>query len=886
MVPEDSRPDPDALLASVQRGESKRGRLHIFLGMSPGVGKTYAMLLAARRAQAEGKKVLVGVVETHGRAETKALLDGLEILPRCKSEHRGTNIEEFDIDAALARRPDLLLVDELAHTNAPGSRHPKRYQDVLELVAAGISVHSTLNVQHLESRADVVAQITHATQRETVPDSLLDEADEVELVDATPAQLRQRLAEGKVYLGERAEAAAQNFFKEENLTALREMALRTTAERVDQELRAKMRARNIAGPWKSSERLLVAVGPSPFSESLIRWTRRAAKSRDCPWVAVHVDAGAALGEADRERISKQLALARQLGAEVVSTSGESVAETLLRTARERNVTQIVVGKPHEKRWWHWFRGGSLLDVLLRDSGDIEICAVRPALGGHTQKRRPEESPANGASSHEWLLVAAFVAVTTVLGWFVQGLAGYRTVALLYLLMVVGAAFRLSRWPVFTAAALGALLWDYLFIPPSFTLEIREPHDAIMCLMLFVVALALGHFTTRLRRRETAERERERRTAALLEMTNNTALAPEIDSGLESALRQIEGLFGVRSTLILRDNDNHKLLDRAHPASSHQPDVKEHSVAAWAFEKKQPAGRFTDTLPDVATFWLPLQARTAVMGALGILAPPHRVLSLGERDWLKNFAVQIASVLEKEHFIQAFQAAEVSEASERLRRTLLDSVSHELKTPLAALQAATDGLEREPTKPLRYLPELHAALKRLRRTVDNLLNMTRLESGAVQPLLEWCDVGHLCDGALELVGDLLQSHAFSKEIPNSLPMVKLDQALIEQALANLLINAAMHTPPGSEVVLQADLREKKLVLTVRDRGPGLPPGDSNALFGKFARGDQAPAGGSGLGLAIARGFVRAHGGDAAARPREGGGAEFSLTIPVETLDQPP
>ncbi|MCE9518977.1 MAG: DUF4118 domain-containing protein, partial [Verrucomicrobia bacterium] len=658
---EERRPDPDALLAVAQKAESKRGRLHVFLGMCPGVGKTYAMLLAARRALTEGKKVLVGVVETHGRSETKVLLEGLDVLPRRSVDHRGATVDEFDLDAALARRPDLLLVDELAHTNAPGSRHPKRYQDVLELIAAGINVHTTLNVQHLESRADVVAQITQATQRETVPDSLLDEADLFEL--------RQRLAEGKVYLGERAETAAQHFFKEENLTALREMALRTTAERVDQQLREKMCAQNISGPWKSSERLMVAIGPSPYSESLVRWTRRAAAARDCPWVAVHVESGIPLTDDERQHVSRQLALARQLGAEVVTTSGESVANTLLRAARERNVTQLVVGKPMQKRWWHWLRGGSLLDVLLRESGDIEVCAVRPMplTGGRSAARKRQAATTAAAPAREWTQVAIISGVATGLGLLMQNWAGYRSVALVYLLGVVVAAFRLSRWPVFVTAVLGALLWDLLFIPPRFTLYIREVHDAMMCAMLTIVALALGHFTARLKSRESLERERERRTAALLELTNKTALAPELDGGLNAALRQIDAIFNVRSALLLRDNDTHRLMEAAHAGSSFHPDVKERSVAVWAFEKKQQAGRFTDTLPDVPAFWIPLQARTAVMGVLGVLCAPEQTLTLGERDWLQNFTVQIASILEKEHFIQAFQAAEVSEASERLRR---------------------------------------------------------------------------------------------------------------------------------------------------------------------------------------------------------------------------
>ena len=885
----DRRPDPDALLALAEKSESKRGRLHVFLGMSPGVGKTYAMLQAARRAAAEGKRVLVGIVETHGREETKALLEGLEVLPRKRIEHRGTSVEELDLDAALAQRPDLLLVDELAHTNAPGSRHPKRYQDVLELLAVGINVHTTLNVQHLESRADVVAQITRATQRETVPDSVLDEADEIELVDVTPAQLRQRLAEGKVYLGDRAHTAAENFFREENLTALREIALRTTAERVDQDLRQRMRAQNISGPWKSSERLLVAIGPSPYSESLIRWTRRAAAARDCPWVAVHVEGGAELDDESRQRISQQLALARQLGAEVVATSGDTVASALLREARERNVTQIVVGKPVVQRWWDRFRGSSLLDTLLRESGDIEVCAVRPESFGSARDRVPgggAESDALSVPVGEWIKAASIAVLATVAGLLLHRWIGYRSIALLYLLAVVFAAFHLSRWPMLTTAAAGALLWDFLFIPPHFTLYISEVHDAMMCGMMLVVALVLSHFTTRLRRREVAERERERRTAALLELTNKTALAPEMDAGIDAALRQIEQLFRVRTTLFLRSNEDHQLRPAAHAASSHEPDIKDRSVAAWAFEKRRPAGRFTDTLPDVSLLWIPLQARTAVMGVLGVLAEPERALTLGERDWLENFTVQIGSILEKEHFMQAFQAAEVSEASEKLRRTLLDSVSHELKTPLAALQAAADGLEREPSRTDSYLSELRAALRRLNRTVANLLDMTRLESGAVKPALDWCDVNELCDGALELIGDALHLHRFSRDVPRDMPMMQLDQALLEQALANLLLNAAMHTPPSSEVILRARLSDGRLTLSVLDRGPGLPPGDPDTLFQKFARGERAPAGGSGLGLAIARGFARAHGGNATARQRQSGGAEFSLVMPVEVIEHQP
>lgn len=881
------RPDPDALLAALKAEEARRhrGRLKVFLGMCPGVGKTYAMIEAARRAAAEGARVLIGVAETHGRAETARLLEGLDMLPRRRIEYRGTALEEFDLDAALERRPEILVVDELAHSNAPGSRHPKRYQDVLELLSAGISVLTTINVQHIESRAEIVHQITRAPVRETIPDSLLDEADEVELVDLTPSELRQRLDEGKVYLGERAETAAAHFFKEENLTALREMALRATAERVDAQLRQTMRIRNIAGPWKSGERLMVAIGPSPYSESLVRWTRRAAAARDCPWIAIHIETGKPRDESTRVRISRQLALARLLGAEVVATTGDRIPAALLREARARNVTQIVVGKPVTRGWWGLRTRRSLLDALLRESGDIDICVVRPIVPPSGAAASPAPQARGGAPPRgawrPWIEALVMLAVTTASGTLVERWAGFRAVSLLYLLVVVGAAFRLDRWPVLAMAVASALLWNILFIPPRFTWMIAHADDAMMCGMFAVVALALGHLTSRLRRRETAERQRERRTAALFEMTNKAALAPEIDDGLRAALRQIDDLFHVQTALLLRAGD-HGLAEAAHPAGSFQPDERERSVAAWAFDKNQQAGRFTDTLPDSPVLWLPLRARTGVMGAMGVLAAPDRTLTLDERDWLENFALQIGSVLEKDHFIRAFRRAEVSEASERLRKTLLDSVSHELKTPLWAMEAAVDGIAQQPAEAERFLPEVRTALRRLWRTVHNLLDMSRLESGSVRPAVAWCEVTELCDNALDLVGDALGSHRLAVEVPAGLPLIRADQALLEQALANLLLNAAAHTPPGTEVTLRAAVANGALSIEVLDRGPGLPEGDPDALFEKFHRGEGARAGGTGLGLTIARGLLRAQGGDVTASHRDGGGAAFGIRLPTETM----
>ena len=499
---EPQRPDPDVLLAEIQREAraAKRGQLRIFFGMCPGVGKTYAMLRAAQQRKAEGIDLVVGLVETHGRTETESLLAGLPVIPRKSLEHRGVTLTEMDLDALLARRPQLALVDELAHTNVLGSRHPKRYQDVLELLDAGIDVYTTLNVQHLESRVDVVRKIIGVSVRETVPDSVVDQAAEIELIDLTPEQLRRRLAEGKVYLGERADAAAQNFFREENLTALREMALRCTAERVDQELRDVMRAKRISGVWQSGQRLAVAVGPSPFSGSLIRWTRRIAAAMDAPWVAIYVETPDVLTEDEKIRLTNNLSLARQLGAEVVMTRGDDVADAMLEAAREESVTQLVVGRPAGHPLMEWLRGGSLVSKLMRRSGDIDIHVIRAETG------KPRAHLLTGrhwgtGQAREYSWGAAAVVAVTLVSWFLKELTGYQAVGILYLLCVTMLATVMSRRVVLFAAALSSLLWDYLFIPPPFTFRVSSLQDQLMLGMYFIVVVVVGRVTNRLRVRE-------------------------------------------------------------------------------------------------------------------------------------------------------------------------------------------------------------------------------------------------------------------------------------------------------------------------------------------------------------------------------------------------
>lgn len=877
----DDRPDPDALLAQVQREENpeKKGRLYILLGMCPGVGKTYAMLLLARQRQSDGLKVLVGVVETHGRKETAELIENLEVLPRRKIAHGGHMLEEFDLDTAIQRRPDLLLVDELAHTNAPGSRHLKRYQDVLELLDAGIDVVTTLNVQHIESQVDIVRQVTGVAVHETVPDSLLDRAHEIQLVDLSVEKLMVRMGEGKVYMGERAQAAAGGFFREGNLTALRELALRFTAERVDRDLEDIRKARRVASPWKTNARLMVGVGPTPYSESLIRWTRRASGRHACPWLAVWVEGTRPLTEVEQDLLARGLGLARRLGAEVVHATGDQVAATLLQVARERNVSQIIIGKTDRRSWWR----PTLADKIIAGSGDIDVCVVRPVIGrpsGKAETRRKRLQVMG--PFRDYGIGFAIIMILTAICRKLEPVVGYTVPALVYLLAILLSAFHLRRWPMLFMAGMAATAWNYFFIPPKFTFEIRALEDAILLAMFFAVALSMGHLTSRLRTREIAERRRQIETDALLRVTQSAALAPEMEKGLTEALAIINSLIDAETALVVRKLD-HTLPPQVHAASTWQPGEHELGVANWAYANKQVAGRFTDTLPQSAATWFPLQTATSVMGVLGLrLVKESTALDFIRRQAVEAFALQLALVLEKDHFIQAVSKAEVMDKSERLRRNLLDSVSHELKTPLAIIRASIEGMGSAAADP--YVMEIDTATKRLQRLVDGLLQMTRLESQVVEPQLEWCDVDELVEAAVQAAGDALKVHQVGIDVSPDIPLVRTDQALLQQALANLLHNAAVYTPGDSPVEVTIRHAGQKLRLTVRDHGPGLPAGEEAKVFGKFYRAPGAPAGGTGLGLSIARGFVQALGGDISGWNHPEGGAVFEILLKADFMEQ--
>ncbi len=878
--PEDSRPDPDTLLRNITRqdAEQSRPRLKVFLGMSAGVGKTYAMLRAGHDARAKGIDIAVGYVESHGRKETEALVQGLPMIPRRIVEYRSTRLEEMDLDGVIARHPHLVLVDELAHTNAPGSRHAKRYQDVLELLDNGISVLTTLNVQHLESRADIVAQITGILIRETVPDSILDRIDEVELIDISPDELLKRLAEGKVYTGDRSLRATQNFFRKGNLTALREMALRVTAERVDRQLRDYMQTRNIPGPWKSAQRILVAVSQSPQSAELIRWGRGIAQTMDATWVAVSVETLQTLNEVERAQLEKNLAIARELGAEVVTTTDTDVVRGVLRVAKEQNASQLLVGKSMAKSWL-WRK--SILDRFLEESGDLDVLAVGTV---HTKgvKRRFFPTPTRHSAPLQYLLSALTVAIALLLCSFASPLLGYQSVSFMLLLTVSVLPLFVGLGPVLLAAFVSAAGWDYFFIPPPGTLAVGRPEDMLMLLTYFVVALVAGTLASRNRIHQQAVRQREERATALYALTKDLSIASSKDGVVKATVDNLGRSFNADVVVFLGESDG-DISATPHPASTGTADEKEYSVAAWVYWNERKAGRFTDTLPFARATYYPISGPRYSLGVVGLRANSDTPPSTDQEALLVNLLSQTASSLERETLNELTKQAIVIQESERLYKTLFNSISHEMRTPLSAILAATEALMGTSTDgPARkeLAEEIHTAAHRMNRLVGNLLDMTRLDSGMIRPSFDWCSVADVVQSAVRKLREELREHTVIVEITESIPLIKADFPLLEQAFTNVLHNGALYTPPGSRIEVRAGIQDDNCVVTIEDNGPGLPSGTFDHIFEKFFRLPGSKAGGTGLGLSIARGFVEAHGGTLTAENRPEGGARFIFRIPIE------
>ncbi len=891
---EDYRPDPDELLAAIQKDEARqqRAKLKIFFGMVAGVGKTYTMLNAARQLQSEGVDVVVGYVETHKRAETEALLDGLEIIPRQKLEYRGTILEEMDIDAILARQPKLVLVDELAHTNAPGARHIKRYQDVIELLEAGIDVYTTVNVQHFESRADAVSQITGITIHETVPDSVLDMANEIELIDLSPDDLRKRLAEGKVYVPDRIETAANNFFRTGNLTALREMALRLTAEHVDHKLQDYMQVKRIAGPWKSGERLMVAIGVSPFSEKLIRWTRRVAYNLEAPWLVAYIETSRTLSAEDKERLAQNLALARNLGSEIVISAGDDIDEALIRLARQRNVTQIVVGKPQSSRWQRFLRGGSLVDKLIHASGNIDIYVVTGDEPEQTKPRLPLPRTVQHSSWRQYLWAIIIVAIITaidLLAFNYFEFLEYEVVGLTELFAVLLIAIYIGRGPALLAAAVSAISWNFLFITPRFTFEISRLQDLILFGLYFVIAIFTGNLTARVRTQERQARYNADRTMALYTLAHETATAVNMEDVLGTGVAQIEHVFDAQVAIILLQSDG-RLGREAHNCSTLQVDEKDFSVATWVFEHGKPAGRFTDTLPLATAQFLPLLTPNRTVGVMAIRTRQNERLSFDQEAMLETFTYQIALVIEREMLDEAAEQSAMLRESERLYTTLLNSISHELRTPIATIAGAASSLANPQTSAngevrAELTRDIQDAADRLNRLVENLLDMSRLDAGRLKLKLDWCNVGEVIGVAVKRLEKCLSKRPLSIQYAPNLPLVQMDFVLMEQVIVNLLDNICNYTPPASPVEIRADMDEKSLVIAITDAGKGIPPEEMERIFEKFYRVPGTATGGTGLGLSICRGLVEAHGGSLTVENVPNGGARFMIRLPANATAPP-
>ncbi|WP_413577907.1 ATP-binding protein [Bdellovibrio sp. HCB290] len=879
------RPNPDRLLEGVQKEEEalNKGHLRIFFGMCPGVGKTYAMLKSAQEQIRQGTDLIVGVVETHGRKETEELILGLDVVPKIKIQYKDTVLEEMDLDAILARRPHLVLVDELAHTNAPGSRHPKRYQDVLEMLDAGINVYTTINVQHIESRSDLVQQITGVRVFERVPDSVVDRAQQIELVDISAQNLRKRLQEGKVYQGDRVAKAEENFFKEAHLHALRELALRYTAEKVDQDLQDHMLVQRVVGPWNTQERLMVAVGHSPYSARLIRTTRRMAYHLEAPWIALYVDVGVQLDPADENMLHKNLALARELGAEVVSVRDVDIAQAIQRTSHERNVTQIIMGRP-ERHWWNIFdRRGSLLDQLVQKSSSVDVHVIRQE---EEKKKKAVRwtPPALYAPGSAYWNTFWFVVGITVISELVNPYLGYRAVGFIFLMGILLMGFITTLGPILFAATLSVLVWNFLFIPPLFTMRISAAEDVMMCIAYFFVALMGGFLTAKIRRRDRDLLQRDQFNRALYELVKDMSSSVTETEACLSAEQNLQTLLNGKVKILLVDALGK--LERK-PYNTAKLNEKDLALALWSFENKKKAGWRTDTLTESRCLSLPLKGKNGLVGVLLFYPRKSQGLSLDQENLMETVASQLAMSLERLQLQKRLQDVKVLEASEKLHQALLNSVSHELRTPLTAIIGSASALQDakvSPTDGVRgeLIEAVIESSRRLDQVVENLLDMSRLNSGVLKPKKQWVDYVDVIETMLVKIKPLILSHQIVKKFEVDPCFLQMDERLMEHAVSNLIINASRYAPDNTPIAVHLSREGSWIRLKVIDEGPGIPTANLEKIFEAFYRIPGSPTGGVGLGLAIVKAFVEAHGGKVYARNRQDrSGAEFVIDLPFET-----
>ena len=878
------RPDPDVLLAQLKAAEQQdsRGQLKIFLGYAAGVGKTYAMLEAAHQRRNEGVDVVVGYVETHKRAETEALVLGLEVIPRATVTYRNVELTEMDIDAVLKHHPRLALVDELAHTNAPGSRHAKRYQDVAELLEAGIDVYTTLNIQHIESLNDVVAQITGMKVRETIPDRVIDGVNDIELVDLPPDELIKRLAAGKVYVPAQARRAIQEFFRKGNLTALRELSMRRAAERVDNQMRAYMRTEAIPGPWPASERLLVCISPGALGERLIRTARRLADELTAEWFAIYVETpeDARLSQEQRDQVAASLRLAEELGARTVSRPGQTVPEAVLEYAHRHNITKIIAGKPVRSRWIEVLRG-SVVDHLIRMSGTIDVYVI--SSEAEPQIRRIPEGWRPHRPLGRYLLGLLLVLAATGLSALIDPYISPTNLVVIYLLAVVVAAVYLGRGPAIVTSILGVAAFDYFFVPPHLTLAVSNTEYLLTFLGLLAVGIVISQLTATVRGQAEAVQRREAETVELYELGRDLTVAPDLEAVSQAAIAHVGQTFGRQVAIFLPEAKRAKVYAASPGLAITDNDL---AVADWTLEHGQMAGRGTETLPEASMRYQPLKTTRGVVGVLGVKpVETSRRLTRDQLRTLDAFANQIGLAIERASLAEQARQAELLEVTDKLQTALLNSISHDLRTPLVSITGALSSLADEQiildASARRSLIETASEeADRLNRLVGNLLDMTRLESGAMRIKKEACDIQDLVGAALEDLSGRLGDRPIQIDIPEELPLIRLDFVLIERVLVNVIDNALKYSPPDAFIEIKAHTAGAFLEIDVADHGSGIPPEDLSRIFDKFYR-VQRPdnVSGTGLGLSISKGIIQAHGGFISAENRPDGGTMITISIPL-------
>lgn len=879
----DRRADPDAILADIR--EDGRGSLTVFLGAAAGVGKTYAMLETARERRDEGLDIVAGWVESHGRADTDALLAGMPLIPPRTLEYQGRVFAEMDLDALLARKPKIVLVDELAHTNIPGSRHAKRYQDVEELLVAGIDVYTTMNIQHLESLNDVVMQVTGVKVRETVPDQIVEKA-EIQLVDVPPEELIQRLRDGKVYVPDKAADALRKFFRPGNINALREMALRHTAKRVDRQMETYMRAHAIEGPWSAGEKVMVCISSSSFAVKLIRLGRRMAANTQAEWFAVYVDqpGHTTAGEAEHGFLDKNIQLAEELGAETITITGNDVAGELLNFAKTHNITQIIIGKPLKPLFREWLNG-SLVDRVIRQSDGISVHVISGKPQSDTDPRVKKAAVREPAGFIPYAAMVITITLLTVLALPLRTYLGQVNIAMLYLAPVLLSAFVWGRYFSLVAAILGIVTFDFFFIPPAFNFAVSDVRYFLSFAIFLLVAVMTGTLSDRLRQHIVYAKQRETRMAALYVLSREISATNELEKVLGQVVRKVYESIGSQAVILLPDEEN-KLSVRAESDAQHRVPVDENekAVAMWVYEHGQNAGRGTDTLVGADFTYVPMGTEQGILGVLGVMPKDSKHLSPEQRRLLDAFASLAAVAVNRIELVEQAKKTHLLAESERLHTALFNSISHELRTPLTSIIGAVTGLLDEdelydPASRRDLMQTIKQGALRMNRLVNNLLDMTRVESGYLQLNKEWCDVQDMIGVAASRV-EALRSRSLKIEVAPNLPLVPADFVLIEQVLVNLLDNAAKYSDPGSEVSVRATRNLKEVAIAVADHGPGIPEGQREQVFDKFYRlQTSSQIGGTGLGLTICRAIVEAHGGRIWVSGNPGGGALVVFILPL-------